>query len=138
MLGTSSHAWKVNFCKFTNETRNGMEDSSRHDGFEVPSGDQWRICAAAVRTGAGLRRDPAGRERPAVSLRKFRSSACFPEPAALDGVENEGAVAIRDMFAQSACERRARKQWGLVDDIAPPAKFPELVRTHAEARRPAR
>ncbi len=32
MLGTSSHHWKVNFCKFTNETRNGMEDSSRHDG----------------------------------------------------------------------------------------------------------
>ncbi len=32
MLGTSSHAWKVNFCKFTNETRNGIEDSSRHSG----------------------------------------------------------------------------------------------------------
>src|SRR6202158_144180 len=32
MLATSSHAWKVNFCKFTNETRNGMEDSSSHDG----------------------------------------------------------------------------------------------------------
>src|SRR5271167_3852171 len=32
MLGTSSHRWKVNFCKFTNETRNGMEDSSAHDG----------------------------------------------------------------------------------------------------------
>src|ERR1700716_2347296 len=32
MLGTSSHQWKVNFCKFTNETRNGMEDSSRNDG----------------------------------------------------------------------------------------------------------
>src|SRR6202166_868838 len=32
MLASSSHAWKVNFCKFTNETRNGMEDSSRHDG----------------------------------------------------------------------------------------------------------
>src|SRR3981081_3749592 len=30
MLGTPSHAWKVNFCKFTNETRNGIEDSSRH------------------------------------------------------------------------------------------------------------
>ena len=30
MLGLSTHAWKVNFCKFTNETRNGMEDSSRH------------------------------------------------------------------------------------------------------------
>ena len=34
MLGLSSHGWKVNFCKFTNETRNGMEDSSRHDGLK--------------------------------------------------------------------------------------------------------
>ncbi|HTC18872.1 MAG TPA: benzoyl-CoA-dihydrodiol lyase, partial [Stellaceae bacterium] len=34
MLGTSSHAFKVNFCKFTNETRNGMEDSSRHSGLK--------------------------------------------------------------------------------------------------------
>src|ERR1700751_2474553 len=34
MLGSSPHAWKVNFCKFTNETRNGMEDSSRHDGLK--------------------------------------------------------------------------------------------------------
>src|SRR5437870_12377713 len=34
MLGQSSHAWKVNFCKFTNETRNGMEDTSRHSGLK--------------------------------------------------------------------------------------------------------
>lgn len=34
MLGLSTHAWKVNFCKFTNETRNGMEDSSRHSGLK--------------------------------------------------------------------------------------------------------
>ena len=34
MLGLSSHTWKVNFCKFTNETRNGMEDSSRHSGLK--------------------------------------------------------------------------------------------------------
>ena len=34
MLGTSSHAWKVNFCKFTNETRNGIEDSSRYSGLK--------------------------------------------------------------------------------------------------------
>ena len=34
MLGLSSHAWKVNFCKFTNETRNGMEDSSAHSGIK--------------------------------------------------------------------------------------------------------
>mgnify|MGYP006171017903 CR=1 FL=1 len=34
MLGTSSHAWKVNFCKFTNETRNGIEDASQHSGLK--------------------------------------------------------------------------------------------------------
>src|SRR5690606_3232116 len=34
MLGLSSHAWKVNFCKFTNETRNGLEDSSRFGGLK--------------------------------------------------------------------------------------------------------
>src|ERR1043166_1276817 len=34
MLGTASHAEKVNFCKFTNETRNGLEDSSRHSGLK--------------------------------------------------------------------------------------------------------
>jgi benzoyl-CoA-dihydrodiol lyase len=34
MLGLSSHAWKVNFCKFTNETRNGIEDASRHSGIK--------------------------------------------------------------------------------------------------------
>ena len=34
MLGLSTHAWKVNFCKFTNETLNGIEDSSRHDGLK--------------------------------------------------------------------------------------------------------
>ena len=34
MLGLSTHAWKVNFCKFTNETRNGLEDSSRNGGLK--------------------------------------------------------------------------------------------------------
>src|SRR3974377_2191181 len=34
MLGLSSHTWKVNFCKFTNETQNGIEDSSRHSGLK--------------------------------------------------------------------------------------------------------
>jgi len=34
MLAQSSHAWKVNFCKFTNETRNGIEDASRYSGLK--------------------------------------------------------------------------------------------------------
>jgi benzoyl-CoA-dihydrodiol lyase len=43
MLGLSTHAWKVNFCKFTNETRNGIEDSSRHSGlkFLAAVNERW-------------------------------------------------------------------------------------------------
>ena len=48
MLGLSTHAWKVNFCKFTNETRNGIEDSSRHSGL--------KFIAACNGTTAGGRR----------------------------------------------------------------------------------
>ena len=46
MLGQSSHAWKVNFCKFTNETRNGIEDASRHSGLKF-------ICACNGTTAGG-------------------------------------------------------------------------------------
>ena len=45
MLAQSSHAWKVNFCKFTNETRNGLEDASEHSGI--------RSVAAVNGTAAG-------------------------------------------------------------------------------------
>ena len=61
MLGVSSHAWKVNFCKFTNETRNGLEDSSTHSGPEVPGRRERRLRRRRLRAGAGLRRDHPGR-----------------------------------------------------------------------------
>jgi benzoyl-CoA-dihydrodiol lyase len=48
MLGTSSHAWKVNFCKFTNETRNGIEDSSRHSGLKFIAACNRRPLPGAV------------------------------------------------------------------------------------------
>ena len=78
MLGLSSHGWKVNFCKFTNETRNGMEDSSRHEGL--------RFLAAVTRW-----RSPAMKScwstiapRPSA-CRRFRCSACCPERVASRG-----------------------------------------------------
>ena len=61
MLGLSTHAWKVNFCKFTNETRNGMEDSSRHDGPQVPRRGERHRGRRRLRARARLRRDPHGR-----------------------------------------------------------------------------
>src|SRR5258706_2774448 len=50
MLGLSSHAWKVNFCKFTNETRNGIEDASAHSGL--------KFLAACNGTTAGAGYEP--------------------------------------------------------------------------------
>jgi benzoyl-CoA-dihydrodiol lyase len=52
MLGASSHAWKVNFCKFTNETRNGIEDSSAHSGLKF-------LAALNGTTAEGVRADRA-------------------------------------------------------------------------------
>ena len=57
MLGTSSHAWKVNFCKFTNETRNGMEDSSDTAGCKFLAAVNGTCAGRRLRAGAGLRRD---------------------------------------------------------------------------------
>ena len=54
MLGLSSHAWKVNFCKFTNETRNGIEDSSRYSRTQVHRSLQWHDGGRRLRTRARL------------------------------------------------------------------------------------
>ena len=60
MLGASSHAWKVNFCKFTNETRNGLEDSSARRT-EIPGRGQRLLRGRRLRAGARLRRDHSHR-----------------------------------------------------------------------------
>ena len=63
MLGLSSHDHKVNFCKFTNETRLAIEDASEHSGPELHLLDQRHRRRRRLRAGAGLRADPAGRRR---------------------------------------------------------------------------
>ena len=54
MLAASAHGWKVNFCKFTNETRNGMEDSSRNDGLKFLAAVNG-TCAGGVAPKQGRR-----------------------------------------------------------------------------------
>ena len=137
MLGTSSHAWKVNFCKFTNETRNGMEDSSRHDGLKFLAAING-TCA-----GGGYELALACDE---ILLVDDRSSAVsLPEVPLLGVLPGTGGLTrlvdkrkVRRDLADVFCTNpdgvkgvRA-KQWGLVDDVAPPAKFAELVRARAE------
>jgi len=137
MLGTSSHAWKVNFCKFTNETRNGMEDSSRHDGLKFLAAING-TCA-----GGGYELALACDE---ILLVDDRSSAVsLPEVPLLGVLPGTGGLTrlvdkrhVRRDLADVFCTNpdgvkgeRAR-QWGLVDEIAPPAKFADLVRARAE------
>ena len=63
MLAASPHSWKVNFCKFTNETRNGIEDASAHSGLPLDRRGQRHRGRRRLRAGAGLRRDRAGRRQ---------------------------------------------------------------------------
>ena len=74
MLGLSTHAWKVNFCKFTNETRNGIEDASRHSGLKFIAALQRHDRRRRLRARARLRRDPPGR-RPLVRGEPARGAA---------------------------------------------------------------
>jgi benzoyl-CoA-dihydrodiol lyase len=138
MLGTSSHAWKVNFCKFTNETRDGMEDSSRHDGL--------RFLAALNGTTAGGGYELAlacdeivmtDDRSSAVSLPEVPLLGVLPGTGGLTRVVDKRKVRrdLADLFCTNPDGVKAdrAKAWGLVDEIAPPAKFAELTRARALA-----
>ena len=136
MLGSSSHAWKVNFCKFTNETRNGMEDSSRHDGLK------FLAALNGTTAGGGYELALACDE---ILLIDDRSSAIsLPEVPLLGVLPGTGGLTrmvdkrkvrrdLADMFCTNpdGVKGDRAKEWGLVDDIAVPAKFKEMVRTRA-------
>ncbi len=137
MLGQSSHGWKVNFCKFTNETRNGMEDSSR---------DGLRFIAAinGVCAGGGYELALACDEilmvddrSTAVSLPEVPLLGVLPGTGGLTRVVDKRKVRrdIADLFCTNADGIRAQraKAWGLVDAIAPPSEFIELVRARSAA-----
>ncbi|MDE2147021.1 MAG: benzoyl-CoA-dihydrodiol lyase [Burkholderiales bacterium] len=136
MLGVSSHAWKVNFCKFTNETRNGLEDSSRHSGLKFLAAVNG-ACA-----GGGYELAMACDE---ILLVDDRSSAVsLPEVPLLGVLPGTGGLTrltdkrqVRhdraDIFCTSVEGVRGQraKDWRLVDDIAKPAAFARKVQERA-------
>jgi benzoyl-CoA-dihydrodiol lyase len=136
MLGTSSHAWKVNFCKFTNETRNGMEDSSCHDGL--------KFLAALNGTTAGGGYELALSCDEIVLIDDRSSAVSLPEVPLLGVLPGTGGLTrvvdkrkvrrdLADMFCTNpdGVKGERAKEWGLVDEIAVPAKFQEVVQTRA-------
>ncbi|NIE67725.1 2,3-epoxybenzoyl-CoA dihydrolase [Burkholderia sp. Ax-1719] len=138
MLGLSSHAWKVNFCKFTNETRNGIEDSSRHSGLKFIAAVNG-ACA-----GGGYELALACDEILLVDDRS--STVALPEVPLLGVLPGTGGLTrltdkrkVRhdraDIFCTVAEGIRGEraKAWRLVDDVVKPNRFAEAVQARALA-----
>ncbi len=136
MLGKSSHAWKVNFCKFTNETRNGLEDSSQHSGLKFLAAVNG-ACA-----GGGYELAAACDEILLVDDRS--SSVSLPEVPLLGVLPGTGGLTrltdkrkVRHDHADIFCTTsegvrgQRAKDWKLVDEIAKPAQFAQAVRERA-------
>jgi len=138
MLGKSSHAWKVNFCKFTNETRNSIEDSSETSGL--------KFLAAVNGTAAGGGYELALAADEIVLVDDRSSTVSFPEVPLLAVLPGTGGLTrlvdkrkirrdLADVFCTTAegIGGAKAKTWGLVDEVAPPRTFADKVNERAQA-----
>jgi benzoyl-CoA-dihydrodiol lyase len=136
MLGVSSHAWKVNFCKFTNETRNGIEDTSRHSDLKFIAAVNG-ACA-----GGGYEMALACDEIVLVDDRS--SSVSLPEVPLLGVLPGTGGLTrvtdkrhvrhdLADIFCTSVEGVRGQRavDWRLVDAVIKPALFGAYVQERA-------
>ena len=136
MLGKSTHAWKVNFCKFTNETRNGLEDSSEHSGL--------KFIAAVNGACAGGGYELAAACDEIILVDDRSSSVSLPEVPLLGVLPGTGGLTrltdkrkVRHDHADIFCTTsegvrgQRAKDWKLVDEIAKPAQFADAVRARA-------
>jgi benzoyl-CoA-dihydrodiol lyase len=147
MLGQSPHAWKVNFCKFTNETRNGFEDSSNTGSLKFLAAVNGTCAGGGYEVALACDEILLVDDRSsAVSLPEVSLLAVLPGTGGLTRVVDKRKVRrdLADVFCTSEEGVRGRraKQWGLVDHIAPPGVWSETVHARAEAlaaqsRRPA-
>jgi benzoyl-CoA-dihydrodiol lyase len=139
MLAGSTHAHKVNFCKFTNETRNSIEEATDR------SGQAWLAAVNGTAAGGGYELALACDEillvddkASAVSLPEVPLLAVLPGTGGLTRVVDKRHVRrdLADLFATKAEGVRGAKavEWGLVDAVASPSRFDELVAERAEAR----
>ena len=138
MLASSTHAFKVNFCKFTNETRLAIEDASRH------SGQRYLAALNGVCAGGGYELALACDE--IVLVDDGNSAVSLPEVPLLGVLPGTGGLTrlvdkrkVRrdhaDMFCTVAEGVKGKRAvaWNLVDEIATKSRFPEAVLRRAEA-----
>jgi benzoyl-CoA-dihydrodiol lyase len=138
MLGVSSHAWKVNFCKFTNETRNGLEDSSKYNGLKFLAAVNGACAGGGYEVALACDEILLVDDRSsAVSLPEVPLLGVLPGTGGLTRVTDKRKVRhdLADLFCTSVEGVRGQKakDWRLVDDIAKPAVFAQKVQERALA-----
>ena len=136
MLGLSGHGWKVNFCKFTNETRNGMEDASRHSGLKFLAAVNGACAGGGYELALACDEIILIDDRSsAVSLPEVPLLGVLPGTGGLTRVTDKRHVRhdLADVFCTSVEGVRGQKakDWRLVDDIAKPAVFAAKVKERA-------
>lgn len=136
MLGVSSHAWKVNFCKFTNETRNGMEDSSRHSGLKFLAAVNGACAGGGYELALACDEIILVDDRSsAVSLPEVPLLGVLPGTGGLTRLTDKRHVRhdLADVFCTTTEGVRGQraKDWRLVDVIAKPAAFAQTVHERA-------
>ena len=137
MLGSSSHAWKVNFCKFTNETRNGIEDASRNSGI--------KFLAACNGTTAGGGYELALACDEIILIDDRSSAVSLPEVPLLGVLPGTGGLTrvtdkrkVRRDLADIFCtvpegiQGQRAKDWRLVDDVVKPAQWNDYIQKRSK------
>jgi len=132
MLGVSSHAWKVNFCKFTNETRNGLEDSSTHSGLKFLAAVNGACAGGGYELALACDEILLVDDRSsAVSLPEVPLLGVLPGTGGLTRVTDKRHVRhdLADIFCTTSEGVRGQKakDWRLVDHIVKPANFKQAT-----------
>ncbi|MCI3271765.1 2,3-epoxybenzoyl-CoA dihydrolase [Streptomyces cylindrosporus] len=136
MLAASPHEWKVNFCKFTNETRNGMEDASEHSGLTFIAAVNGSCAGGGYELALACDR--------ILLIDDNSSSVALPEVPLLGVLPGTGGLTrltdkrrvrkdLADVFATRSDGVRGKTavDWRLVDEVVPRRDFRAVVEQRA-------